>query len=198
MPKINPTLIEQYKTLHKKSYGNASVKLLARFLPHIRELGPASIMDYGCGQSTLVDFLKYSPSVKVFRYDPAIAEIAAKPVEKVDLIINTDVLEHIPEEDLNDLLNDIATTAKHAIFSIDMSPSQHLLPDGRNAHITIRQSGWWKDKLSEHFGHVESIRASRPTKCVFKTWHSSWKRAPSRVFEFLFVTALRKLTNKYN
>nr|VFJ86056.1 MAG: Methyltransferase domain-containing protein [Candidatus Kentron sp. LFY] len=178
MSLTDDNLIQQYRALHRGKYGNTSVKLIARLLPHIRELAPASILDYGCGQSTLVNHLDYRQGVALYRYDPAIPDIATLPVEHVDLVVNTDVLEHIPESDIPTVLAHMATIADNAIFSIDTTESEQILPDGSDAHCTVRNRNWWAGILADHFGEVVPIRASRPSKCMFKPRPSSMLDAP--------------------
>nr|VFK56140.1 MAG: Methyltransferase domain-containing protein [Candidatus Kentron sp. TUN]VFK59371.1 MAG: Methyltransferase domain-containing protein [Candidatus Kentron sp. TUN]VFK62330.1 MAG: Methyltransferase domain-containing protein [Candidatus Kentron sp. TUN] len=197
MPLTEGRLIEQYRLLHRGKYGNTSLKLIARLLPHIRELAPASILDYGCGQSSLIDHLDYRQGVALYRYDPAIPDIATLPVEHVDLIINTDVLEHILESDIPDVLAHIASIADNAIFSIDMTESEQILPNGSNAHCTVKGQEWWERMLADYFKVIVPIRASRPSKCMFKTWPSNALNAPRRFSEFLWLTAQRKIFKKY-
>lgn len=169
----NEEYIQHYRELHQTTeYGRSSEKLIARILPEVLELRPGTILDYGCGQSHLVDMLQYSTEVNVFRYDPAIAGIDTLPVQKADLVINTDVMEHIPPADVDDVLADIRRISPRAIFNIATAPAQCVLPNGENAHCTVQSNEWWKQKLLSHFDHVEELPASRATKCMFKTWES--------------------------
>ena len=90
-------LIEHYGAIHaSRMYGNTSVKNLRFIRPHIRLLRPQSVLDYGCGRSALLEALNLGAGVKTFRYDPAIPEYASPPANAVDLLLNVDVLEHIP------------------------------------------------------------------------------------------------------
>lgn len=169
----NEEFIDHYRQLHQSGvYGRSSEKLLARILPEVLELHPSTILDYGCGQSRLVDMLQYAPDVRVFRYDPAIAGIDALPVQHADLVINTDVLEHIPPADVDDVLSDIRRISERAIFNIATAPAQCVLPNGENAHCTVQSAEWWRVRLESHFDHVEALPVSRPTKCMYKTWKS--------------------------
>jgi hypothetical protein len=169
----NEAFIDHYRQLHQYGvYGKSSEKLIARVLPEVLELHPATILDYGCGQSRLVDMLQYSTDVRVYRYDPAIAGIDKLPVQHADLVINTDVMEHIPPADVDDVLADIRRISVSAIFNIATAPAQCFLPNGENAHCTVQPAEWWHARLQTHFDHVEALPASRPTKCMFKTWKS--------------------------
>ena len=197
MPSTDQALIKQYKKLHQQPYGRSSIKQIGRFLPHIRELNPNSILDFGCGHSRLIDYLNFKPDMELFRYDPAVPDICVKPDRRFDLVINTDVLEHVPEHDIDAVLAEIAKTGENAIFSIDMAPAKHLLPNGENPHITLKPANWWAQKLNAHFDLIVPMRASRPTKCAFKTWSSEPSRGPARMIEFIWITVQRKLLKKY-
>lgn len=171
---LNEPYIDQYRQLHAATrYGRSSEKLLPQLLPEVLELRPHTILDYGCGQSRLVDMLRYDDTVQTFRYDPAIAEIATLPVSSVDLVVNTDVMEHIPPGDVDDVLAHIAGISQHALFNIATAPAGRVLFNGENAHCTVRPADWWAAALARHFEHVEPLRSSRSTKCMFKTWRSS-------------------------
>lgn len=170
---LNEPYIEQYRQLHAATrYGRSSEKLLPQLLPEVLELRPKTILDYGCGQSRLVEMLKYDDRVRTFRYDPAIAEIAQLPVQTADLVVNTDVMEHIPTSDVDDVLRDISRISQHALFNIATAPAGRVLFNGENAHCTVQPAAWWGQVLSRHFGHVEPLRSTRSTKCMFKTWKS--------------------------
>ncbi|MFG0333086.1 MAG: hypothetical protein ACF8TS_06980 [Maioricimonas sp. JB049] len=169
----NYEFIRQYQVLHQTGiYGCSSEKLIARIFPEVLELRPGSILDYGCGQSRLVDMLRFDNNVEIFRYDPAIPGIDTLPVWHADLVINTDVMEHVPEEDVDDVLAEIRSISDRAIFNIATAPARCILPNGQNAHCTVRSSDWWRARLQQHFDHVERLSASRPSKCMFKTWQS--------------------------
>jgi 2-polyprenyl-3-methyl-5-hydroxy-6-metoxy-1,4-benzoquinol methylase len=192
----NKSLIKQYASLHAGSeYGTTSYKLLPRIMPEIYELRPKSILDYGCGQSRLIDLIDNSGQTQTYRYDPSIEEIARKPVSSVDLVLNTDVLEHIPEEDLDDVLADIRGLSSNVFFSISTVPAQQILPSGENAHCTVKPHSWWKQKLEKHFDNVELITHNRK-RCLFRTWKSKKSTVPGKIFIFL-VWKTKHIINKH-
>jgi hypothetical protein len=70
-------LIEQYRQIHASGcYGATSVKNPRFLRPEIRLLRPRSILDYDCGQSSLLDALDLGYPVDLLRYDPAIPAFA--------------------------------------------------------------------------------------------------------------------------
>lgn len=167
----NQDLIAQYHQIHKsQSYGDTSVKNIRFFRPEVKLLGPRSVIDYGCGQSSLLEMLDLPDGVELARYDPAIPDYSTKPTGTYDLLINVDVLEHIEEEDLDTVLAEMAGLARNAIIVIDMAPAKLILPDGRNAHVTLKPASWWRERLSRHFDCLERIGTARRTRAGFKTW----------------------------
>ena len=61
-------------------------------------------------------------------------------------------MEHVESECLDDVLMHIATLSTYlTYFMIDNGPAKKILPDGRNAHLTIQGRNWWEERLSEYF-----------------------------------------------
>ncbi len=167
----NPELIAQYRHIHaSRAYGDTSIKNLRFLRPEVKLLRPGSILDYGCGQSQFLDRLDLGYPIDLVRYDPAIPDYARKPDRPADLLINIDVLEHIEERDLDDVIGEMAALCRHAIVIIDTKPAAAILPDGRNAHVTIRPHAWWRDRLSKHFPALYPVATVRRSRAGFKTW----------------------------
>lgn len=169
---MSENLIDQYKEIHAtRQYGDTSIKNLRYMRPQVRVLGPATILDYGCGRSRLVDALGEACGAQVTRYDPAIPEYAEKPTGgPYDLLTNIDVLEHVPEEQLDEVIGEMAGLARNAIIVIDTRPAEAVLPNGENAHCTLQSHDWWQERLAKHFKHVEPIRVTRRSRAAFRTW----------------------------
>jgi len=124
-----------------------------------------SILDYGCGESnwSLSNFdtesgmsaQQYFSVPRVFYYEPA------KNLDervKVDTVISFDVLEHIFLYDVPAVLRDIYSYAnKSVILNIAGYSARALLPNGENAHTTVRPLDWWKgmlDSICIDYPHV--------------------------------------------
>jgi hypothetical protein len=167
----NPDLIRDYARIHESSvYGASSVKNRRFLRPEIKLRRPTSILDYGCGQSPLIDRLDLGYPVELYRYDPAIPAYAEKPEMEVDLLINIDVLEHIEESDLDNVIAEMRSFCRDAIIIVDTAPAKGFLPDGRNLHVTLKPHAWWQKKLELHFGPLEPVRTVRRARAGFKTW----------------------------
>lgn len=182
-------LIDLYRQLHaeKKGYGRSSERLFQHIQPLMSELPPLrTILDYGCGQSRLIDWLARCNDARAIRYDPAIPKYAKLPKKKVDLIINTDVLEHVPDSDIDDLLARLATLSQHVYFQIATAPAGTILPNGENAHCTVRPAEWWKAKIKKYFPHVRSAPPKKvQDRCAFVTWEKSHTQKRRQAFSAL-------------
>jgi hypothetical protein len=170
----NPALIEHYRRTHaREAYGNTSVKYLRFLRPEIRIRAPRSILDYGCGQSLFLEQLGLGPEVALLRYDPAIPAFAVRPPSAADLLVNIDVLEHIEERDLDEVLSDMRALCRDAIIVVDTAPARHRLEDGRDSHVTLKPHAWWRERICRHFGALETVATPRRTRAGFKTWRRS-------------------------
>lgn len=164
-------LIEEYKQIHAKSdWGGTSVKNLHHIEPHIRRLQPRSIIDYGCGKSPLLDLLESPNLSKRTRYDPAIDTYSVLDRGPHDLLINVDVLEHVPEESLHEILSEMASISNDVLIIVDTQPAKLILEDGRNAHVTLHDHNWWHKRLEKYFGPLVPIRVRRSGRAAFRSW----------------------------
>lgn len=112
------------------------------------EVQPATTLDYGCGRMTLTEaFAKHN--IRVQAYDPGIPGRGGIP-KLCDLVVCTDVLEHIEEDKLRNVLDHMFRVClKAAYLNISTRPAKAILPDGRNAHICLHDADWWRERLKE-------------------------------------------------
>lgn len=167
------SLVGEYAGFHTAdaSYGATGHKTLPWILPHLKGLSPNSLIDYGCGKGLLGPMVGRRLGITdVGRYDPAVAEFSARPDRHYDVLINVDVLEHIPEAELDAVLADMAAVADEAILVIDTAPARTLLSDGRNAHVTLHGADWWAAKLKPHFPTIRPMTIRRRARVAFKTF----------------------------
>lgn len=149
--------IEQYRQQHKtKLYGHTGKKFAGHIQSLINIAGPSTILDYGCGQCRMGEHLNLKGAT-IDYYDPAIEEISDHPVDVYDLVINTDVLEHIPEEDVKDVLQDIRCLSGLVFFNISTRPACTILPNGDNAHCTVKEAEWWDEQLAYFYPYTVGI-----------------------------------------
>jgi hypothetical protein len=188
-----PLITEEYKNLllemrspnHRPNWGNGGnphVPRLVEFYTnrknrkHIR-----SILDYGCGHGKILSKLSSSPGMDHIRYsgyDPGIPERSALP-EPADLVVCTDVLEHIEPDCLDSVLQHLSELVIYAgYFMPHTGPANAILPDGRNAHLIQQPAEWWEKKIKEYFPVVERWGGSghRP---VFLCYQTTTQEPPS-------------------
>jgi len=135
-----------------------------------------SLIDYGCGTGrALIHFRDWG--LEVTGVDIAANCMEAwlpfvraclweLPPVSSDWAYCTDVMEHIPENRVDDVLHGIRSrTAKGAFFQIAMRPdASGPLIIGEQLHLTIKPIEWWKRRLEKHWPevHMEDLT----TRCL--------------------------------
>lgn len=127
----------------------------AKWLHIVSELlastGAKSVLDYGCGKGVLKERLEplwAHAGVRFSEYDPGIKGKDKPPAYTSDIVVCTDVMEHVEPECVHAVLTHIRSlTAKRVLFVISLRPARALLPNGNNAHITLQPPEWWLDAL---------------------------------------------------
>ncbi|MET4806874.1 class I SAM-dependent methyltransferase [Limibacillus sp. MBR-115] len=165
-------MLEQYRILHEQGEQTLELepqqtfsgKSLARHLADIGKLcgrhGASSLLDYGCGKALFYDRLPGEPDssrlrrhaqlpgVTVTCYDPGYKPFSDPYEGPFDGVISTDVLEHIPEEDIGWVLDEIFGAARKFVYVVAACyPARKTLPNGENAHCTLLSPEWWAGQL---------------------------------------------------
>jgi len=89
-----------------------------------------------------------------YRYDPAHPEYCVKPTGKFDIIMCTEVLEHVPLDELPELLTEMKSYLAEdgvVILTIPKGLSNNAFPDGKNLHITLMETKEWNVLLDQYF-----------------------------------------------
>lgn len=128
------------------------------------ELAP-TILDYGAGRHSFYDTMLWlMPHVSVSEYDPGVKSIdrwpplGCIPPMKFDLVLCTDVMEHVEEQFVNATFRRIKEVTKYAaLFNIALTSSKSLLPNGANAHLTIHPAEWWENEAMRVFTEMEIL-----------------------------------------
>ena len=108
-------------------------------------------LDYGCGQRTLRKALEPLGAFELREYDPALPEYAGMP-DKADLVICTDVLEHIEPECLDAVLDHIHGLSRTVtLLGVSMQAAAKTLPDGRNAHLIVEGPDFWFPRIEKRW-----------------------------------------------
>lgn len=165
---ISAPYLEQQKILHSapRGYGGRGEKWAGVVLQVALKYHASSILDYGCGQGSLARVLRGQPlgAIRIDEYDPAILGKDGPP-SFADLVVCTDVLEHVEPDRLDTVLAHLRTLARKAVFTvISTKDSNKVLTDGRNAHLIIESGPWWKRRI-----RTAGFRIENPPSVVRKT-----------------------------
>lgn len=151
-------LVDEYRKIHsERYYGHSSEALLPKIQPIIKSMNPSSILDYGCGRSSLVNYFWNDGQRQIYKYDPAIEDYMSLPAKVVDLVICTDVLEHILLRDMDRIFQDFIKLTNTVILGINISPARKKLSNGMNAHVTIMPKSWWIGFIKRYYKQVEIL-----------------------------------------
>jgi len=147
---ISPSYLAEQVILHAspRGYGGRGAKWAEMVRHLMTKYRVSSVLDYGCGQGTLVaELRRKARGVRFSEYDPAIPSKAQLP-SFADLVVCTDVLEHIEHDKLDAVLAHVRLLARKRVFFVISTKATHkVLTDGRNAHLTIESRDWWKARL---------------------------------------------------
>jgi len=147
---VSPEYQAQLQQIHSETpgWGTTGRDFAALVNKVVQDYVPGEILDYGCGKQTLSRAL---PQYQIIAYDPGIPGIDAPP-NPADFVICTDVLEHVEQSMLEDVLDDLQRVTKEILFvAVAEIPAIQILPDGRNAHLITEPLEWWLPKLMERF-----------------------------------------------
>ena len=163
--------VELYKKLYeiKPNYGRTSIFLYNKISPILKELNVKKLLDYGCGKSELYLKLEEDLKIKVFRYDPAITGLEKLPNEKVDFVICTDVLQHVPFNEIYEVLEKIKEFSENCFFQINCIEHKTLLPNGEKANCTVLSKSCWLKILKAYFENIKILYEDEGTKVTFLT-----------------------------
>lgn len=136
----------------------------------IDSTGSKTLLDYGCGKGYQYTKLnlhdEYFNGIMPSLYDPG-TKYSDFPEGEFDGVLCTDVLEHIEEKDLDGVLEQIYSKAtKFVYLGVCTVPAQAILPDGRNAHVTIKPFAWWLEKVSPFAKVGTQLYCYGNNKCV--------------------------------
>ncbi|TXJ37772.1 methyltransferase domain-containing protein [Brachyspira aalborgi] len=173
----NKNYVEQYKILNDKNKfyyeSNLSIfNMVNEISLFIDYLKPKNILDYGCGNGVLLKLLRHKyTKINIDGYDPAIKEFSIIPNNHYDMIINTDVLEHIPKSDIADVVNHIKSLSNNVFFCLHHGKAWTILPNGENAHITIEPKEWYHNLMKKYFDIIIPLNARNPINSIVITFN---------------------------
>ena len=167
------TITEEYRKLNEQLHENPGygANNAHRWVSIINDLTwdleTFSVLDYGCGKGNLAKMMTKMP---VKSYDPAVPEFSATPAPE-DIVICTDVMEHIEPECLDDVIDDLKRVTNIVlVVNIALRPAKKILADGRNAHLILEDIAFWQNKFSKYFDlqQINGTNGKEVTMVLFK------------------------------
>ena len=132
--------------------GEVRVQHASRISFLTKSCGAQRLLDYGAGKGhqydlnrTDVDLREVYGVSEITCYDPGHQPYSSLPDGSFDGVICLDVMEHCPEEDLPWIISEIIGYAeKFVYFTVACFKAEKNLPNGENAHCTVRPPAWWR------------------------------------------------------
>ena len=165
---ISKELITQYKIVHRLGIntGDGGRKWAGTVLYLANTYKIKKILDYGSGKSSLATELMKIKSrdrkLDVLEYDVCIKDKSCIPKHPFEMVVCTDVLEHVELNKLGDVMDFLSfLTGRVGFFVIATRISNKNLPDGTNQHKIVKGAEWWKAKMKEYWFSVENFPVRR-------------------------------------
>lgn len=160
-------VIKKYKVFHENGIKNqpgfstflgySLTKWILKIQEIIKTNNCNSLLDFGCGKAFLYknkfkigdkEFTNLSDfwNLKnIYLYDPGLEEYSDYPKGKYDGIICTDVVEHIPEDDVLNFIDELFKLSNKFIFVVIATmPASKYFDDGKNIHLSLKDQEEWK------------------------------------------------------
>jgi len=138
---------EQLKQVHRDAdWGTTGARNFGDYVvSFLKKRRYESVLDYGAGQGSLGKYVRDHLDVDWTDYDPGVDGIdRLEPGREYDLVVSSDVLEHVEPECLEGTLEELRNLASKAQFHhIACCLSGSTLPDGRDAHLIVEDLDWW-------------------------------------------------------
>ena len=171
-------LIDAYKIIHQeegKFKGISLTPLVPTLVNITKENNCKTLLDYGCGKA--VPYMKKKCKELGIRrpiqelcnldsfdlYDPAYPKYNKLYNKKYDIVICTDVMEHIAEQDIDYVLTEILSHSKKTVFlNISCQPALKHFKEGKfkgqNVHVSVFDGHWWSDKIKNIWNNFQHLK----------------------------------------
>jgi hypothetical protein len=130
------------------------------FVQVCKVTGNHSVADIGCGTGRGGQRIHELTGCRVELFDFAencldksvdlpftVADLTHPIPTACDFAFCTDVMEHIPPEDIEAVLNNVLGCAAEAFFQISLVPDHMGSEIGHPLHLTVRPFEWWADQF---------------------------------------------------
>lgn len=118
----------------------------------VKRHGVQTILDFGSGRGDAYKSphkLHHEWGLKrsqVTLYDPAFPNIDKMPAKVYDAVVCSDVLEHVPEDEVSIFLTNLVTRARKFVWaSVCCRAARKSFPGTDiNLHVTVQPFEWWQ------------------------------------------------------
>lgn len=157
-------LIIQYQEMHtgKHFQGIGCYRYRKEIRKLVNQTGATTLLDWGVGKARQLS-KTHNPEAlysklgvfaeswmdalgvdEITGYDPGVEKFATPPLGTFGGVYSIDVLEHCLENDLSWIIEEIFSYAEKFVFlTVSTVPAKKNLPNGENAHVTIKSQEWW-------------------------------------------------------
>jgi len=164
------------------------------FLEQAKPLPDSTCIDFGCGTGrgglmislfgnmvvTLLDFAENALDEEVrnatVTQPHRISWVESDLIKELPVTASygycTDVMEHIPPDQVDVVLKNILRSAAHVFFQIDMRPDVMGVRIGHTLHLSVHPFDWWLKKLREHGVAIHWSKNYDDAMCQF--YVSAW------------------------
>lgn len=114
----------------------------------VRKHYAKNLLDYGCGKGMQYIGERLHEGwggILPHCYDPGVRGLHKKPQRQFDGVVCCDVLEHIPEILIPDVIEELGWYSKKFLFvNVATQLAGKTLPNGENVHVTVHPREWWE------------------------------------------------------
>ena len=183
----NAWIQQAYNDMEIRAFRDAVKNVFHRF--QVRTL-----LDYGCGGSNYetAGFAGEQSAKEFFGLDQVYRFEPARNIDErqqTDAVVCFDVLEHIFVADVGNTIRELFSLASRLlVVNVACYSARAQLPNGENAHVTVRAPLWWKgmfDAIAVEFPEVSILLICsigwRQAQ-AFEVWSASeWLKSPTFV-----------------
>lgn len=163
---VDPLLIDEYRDMmlagrHFK--GMTVVGYAEPIARLVRDTGAQYLLDYGSGFGEAWRELKLHQQWGVQRvecYDPAVYRFEKKPPGPFDGVMCVDVLEHLREQHVANVVAELFDYATKFIWaSVCCRAAKKTFSDGKtNLHVTVQPYDWWRAHFEANAQRKPGVR----------------------------------------